>query len=186
MFKKLIHYNLINKCKKGNTEAQFEVYKLYYKAMYNTCLRIVKETTEAEDIMQESFLTAFKSLDSWAQEVEFGAWLKKIVINKSLDYLKKRKLELTELKYENSQIIEEPTDNENTEQRKIEKVKQAIELLPEKDRNLINLYLFEGYDHFEISEILNIKATTVRSQYTRAKEKLLSVLNEPEFNVELV
>jgi len=88
-----IHDKLIKKCKAGNQNAQFEIYKLYYKGMYNVSLRLVQDTQEVEDVMQEAFLSAFEKLDTWSEEVTFGAWLKKIVVNKSLDYLKKRKME---------------------------------------------------------------------------------------------
>ena len=94
---KHIHGKLISKCKSGDTKAQFEIYKLYYKGMYNVSLRIVQDSQEAEDVMQEAFLSAFKKLDTWSQEVTFGSWLKRIVINKSLDYVKKRKMQLSSI-----------------------------------------------------------------------------------------
>ncbi|MFA5727706.1 MAG: sigma-70 family RNA polymerase sigma factor, partial [Saccharofermentanaceae bacterium] len=86
-----IHQDLIEACRKGDRSAQFKIYKLYYKAMYNTCLRIVNDTAEAEDIMQESFLDAFERLESYTGEGTFGSWLKRIVINRSLDFLRKEK-----------------------------------------------------------------------------------------------
>ena len=78
---------LIESCKKGSQSAQFEVYQLYYRAMFNTSLRIVQNSYEAEDVMQEAFLNAFTKLDSFKGEVAFGAWLKRIVINRSLTQL---------------------------------------------------------------------------------------------------
>src|SRR5512133_2775785 len=86
-----LHQDLIDGCKAGDQKAQFQIYKLYYKAMYNTSLRIVNDTMEAEDIMQESFLSAFEKIETYSGTVSFGAWLKKIVINRSLDALNKRK-----------------------------------------------------------------------------------------------
>ena len=88
---KNIHQELINECKAGNSKAQFEIYKLYYKAMYNTSHRIVNNVQDAEDIMQESFLSAFEKIDSYEGNVSFGSWLKKIAANKSLDHLRKNK-----------------------------------------------------------------------------------------------
>jgi len=166
---------LIAQCKKGNSAAQFELYKLYYKAMYNSCLRIVSAPNDAEDIMQEAFLSAFKHLDSWSEEVEFGAWLKKIVINKSLDYLKKRKL--LQIEFNEKFLNLENEENETLDfELKIVQVKSSMELLPEKYRVVMLLYLFEGYDHNEISEIFNITASTSRSILTRGKDKLVEIL----------
>ena len=89
---KNLHQDLLDGCKNGDQKAQFQIYKLYYKAMYNTSLRIVSDTMEAEDIMQESFLAAFEKIDTYSGTVSFGAWLKKIVVNRSLDALNKKKM----------------------------------------------------------------------------------------------
>ncbi len=86
-----LHQDLLDGCKTGDQRAQFQIYKLYYKAMYNTSLRIVNDAMEAEDVMQESFLSAFEKIDTYSGTVSFGAWLKKIVINRSLDALSRRK-----------------------------------------------------------------------------------------------
>ncbi len=88
---KNLHQDILDACKEGDQKAQFQIYKLYYKAMYNTSLRIVNDTMEAEDIMQEAFLSAFDKIDTYSGTVSFGAWLKKIVINRSLDALGKEK-----------------------------------------------------------------------------------------------
>jgi DNA-directed RNA polymerase specialized sigma24 family protein len=88
---KNIHQDLIDGCINGDQKAQFQIYKLYYKAMFNTSLRIVSDTMEAEDIMQESFLSAFEKIDTYSGTVSFGAWLKRIVINRSLDSLNRKK-----------------------------------------------------------------------------------------------
>ena len=171
-----INKKLFEKLRKGEKKAQFEVYKLYYKAMYNTSLRFVKDIVEAEDIMQDSFLSAFNKINSWSGDVEFGAWLKKIVINKSLDYLKKKKIQKTELDDEHIQFIEDENIDEKEIRLDIDKIKSAMMQLKEKDRIILNLYLFEGYDHNEISEILKIKAASARSQFARAKQKLKKML----------
>ncbi|TAH56263.1 MAG: sigma-70 family RNA polymerase sigma factor, partial [Methanosarcina mazei] len=89
---KNLHQDLLDRCKDGDRKAQFQIYKLYYKAMYNTSLRIVNNSMEAEDIMQESFLAAFEKIDMYSGTVSFGAWLKRIVINRSLDALSRRKV----------------------------------------------------------------------------------------------
>lgn len=172
-----IHKDLIDRCRKGDQKAQFQIYKTYYKAMYNISLRIVKNTMEAEDIMQESFLSAFEKIGTYSGTVSFGAWLRKIVQNRSLDHLsRQRKLSFEYI--ESIQIIEN-SHIENSYIREeqdslMNKVMAKIKLLPEKYRNIISLYLFEGYDHNEIAEILSISSSTSRSQFSRAKQKLLS------------
>ncbi len=174
-----IHQDLINACRQGNAKAQFEIYKLYYKAMYNSCLRILNHTQEAEDVMQEAFLSAFDKIDSYKGEVSFGAWLKRIVVNKALDYLKRNKIDSLPLDEKIDQLSEDEDKNETLEvENSVEEIKKAIEQLPSGYRIVLTLYLIEAYDHEEISEILNISASTSRSQYNRAKKKLIQILND--------
>ncbi|MGC9471839.1 MAG: RNA polymerase sigma factor [Bacteroidales bacterium] len=177
-----IHQDLINGCIRGDQQAQFRIYKLYYKSMYNTSLRILNDTLEAEDVIQEAFLSAFEKIGTYRQEVSFGAWLKKIVINRSLDNLKKRKmiLEPVEEKFdmadesgqENSSLSEEEI------REKLEIIRNAIDSLPDGYRIILSLYLLEGYDHDEIAGIMNISPSTSRSQYARARKKLLEIIKQ--------
>jgi RNA polymerase sigma factor (sigma-70 family) len=175
-----IHQDLIDACKAGDRKAQFKIYKLYYKAMYNTSLRIVNDTAEAEDIMQESFLDAFRRLGSYSGEGSFGSWLKRIVINNSLDTLRSMKevVSIEESAIDFPEIIEESREEEIRFQ--VEEVRKAINRLPEDFRIIISLYLLEGYDHEEISEILNISNNLSRTRYLRAKQKLLMILKESQ------
>ena len=165
---------------KGDRKAQFQLYKLYYKAMYNTSLRIVNETMEAEDIMQEAFLSAFAKMDTYEGEVSFGAWLKRIVINKSLDSIKKKSLDLDSLDETVIEIPDSKAEPESFEgpDYKIEEIREAITRLPEKYRIVLSLYLVEGYDHEEIAGILGINSSTSRSQLVRAKQKLIKIITE--------
>jgi RNA polymerase sigma-70 factor (ECF subfamily) len=142
--------------------------------MYNASLRIVGIPEDAEDIMQESFLTAFRKIDTYKGDVSFGAWLKKIVINRSIDYLKKRKVNFEELPY-NLEIKEEQTEEPTNIT--VDDVKKAISKLPEGYRIVLTLILLEGYDHDEVSQILGIANSSSRSQYSRAKQKLKQILN---------
>ncbi|MBI9059027.1 sigma-70 family RNA polymerase sigma factor [Labilibaculum sp. DW002] len=178
---KNIHQDLIELCGKNNPKAQFKIYKLYYKAMYNSSLRIVKDPAEAEDIMQEAFLAAFKNIGKYKGEVSFGAWLKRIVINRSLDSLKKKKLELFPLDNEIHKLpIEENVQSFDYSEEQINELKKGINLLPTGYRIILNLYLLEGYDHEEISGILNISPSTSRSQFLRAKKKLIQLVSKKE------
>ena len=86
-----IHKDLINACKANSSKAQYEIYKLYYKAMYNTSVRIMNNSADAEDVMQESFLDAFRKIDQYTGSGSFGGWLKRIVVNNSLDAIKRSK-----------------------------------------------------------------------------------------------
>jgi len=173
-----IHQELIDACKAGDRNAQFRIYKLYYKAMYNTSLRIVNDTAEAEDIMQESFLDAFRRLDSYTGEGSFGSWLKRIVINNSLDSLRKNR-ELVSIDEEVLDFPEAAEENFEADiQLRVQEVKEAIAQLPEEYRIVISLFLLEGYDHEEISEILNISNNTSRTRFVRAKQKVLKILKE--------
>jgi len=169
-----IHQDLIDGCKNGDQKAQFQIYKLYYKAMFNTSLRIVSDTMEAEDIMQEAFLSAFEKIETYSGTVSFGAWLKKIVINRSLDVVSRQKaiFEDIDTHYE----LQEDTNDTPELQEKMNEVKSAINNLPDGYRIILSLYLLEGYDHDEIAEILNISSSTSRSQLSRAKQKLLNEL----------
>jgi RNA polymerase sigma factor (sigma-70 family) len=173
-----IHQDLVDGCKIGDQKAQFQIYKLYYKAMYNTSLRIVSNTMEAEDIMQESFLSAFEKIDSYSGTVSFGAWLKRIVINRSLDTLSRRKAVFEDI--ESHVGLRDESNDETSKSEeidvKISEVKEAIEQLPDGYRVILSLYLLEGYDHDEIAEILNISSSTSRSQLSRARQKLICEL----------
>jgi RNA polymerase sigma-70 factor (ECF subfamily) len=174
-----IHRDLIEQCKKGDSKAQFEVYKLYYKAMYNTCYRIVNHSAEAEDIMQEAFLAAFGKLDTYKGEVSFGAWLKKIVINRSLDSLKKKKATYDSIDDLDSDLPEDENLAYNFEtDQLIDQIKLAIQQLDNGYRVVLTLYLLEDYDHEEIGRMLGISPNTSRSQLSRAKKRLLEILNQ--------
>jgi RNA polymerase sigma-70 factor (ECF subfamily) len=171
-----IHQPLIDACRTGDRSAQFKIYKLYYKAMFNTSLRIVNDQAEAEDIMQESFLEAFQRLNSYTGEGSFGSWLKRIVINNSLDSLRRKK-EMVPIGEEQFEL---PADAEDRREEEIlfqvKEVRDAIAGLPEDYRVILSLYLLEGYDHEEISEILNISNQLSRTRFSRARQKLLDVL----------
>ena len=177
-----LHQDLLDGCKTGDQKAQFQIYKLYYKAMYNTSLRIVNNSMEAEDIMQESFLSAFEKIDTYSGTVSFGAWLKRIVINRSLDTLGKKKAVFEDIESHFGIMDNSPEESFRNEEidAKVEEVKEAIEQLPDGYRVILSLYLLEGYDHDEIAEILKISSSTSRSQLSRAKQKLIGELRKSE------
>jgi RNA polymerase sigma factor (sigma-70 family) len=172
-----IHQEIIDQCREGSQKAQFQLYKLYYRPMYSICMRIINNETEAEDVMQEAFLSAFRKIDTYKGEVSFGAWLKKIVINRSLDYLKKRKVKFEEINEKTNQL---PDYQMETKEVNVQVIKDAILKLPDGYRVVLSLFLIEGYDHEEISEILGISNSNSRTQYLRAKNKLRELLKDTE------
>lgn len=167
--------SLIKACKKNDAKAQLQLYDSYAKAMYNIALRYVKQTDIAEDIIQEAFIKAFNKILMFNEKVTFGAWLKRIVINQSIDYLKKKKIAVISYD-ENPNTVDQVINNSidwNTETNSsAEKIIQAIAELPYKYRVILQLFLLEGYDHQEISEILNISQVASRTQLSRGKNKL--------------
>lgn len=173
-----IHNELALRAGSGDNGAQFELYELYYKAMYTTANGIVKDQMIAEELMQNGFMTAFTKMDKWHQKSSFGAWLKRVVINECLDYLNKKKLDTVSM--EDMQIAEPEEEIKEEPNYNVTEVKAALLKLPQGYRTILSLYLFEGYDHEEISEILSISSSTSRSQYLRAKKKLIEQINKQE------
>ncbi len=169
------HRDLIELCKKGNRPAQFKLYELYVDAMYNTSLRMVKHPDDAEDITQEAFVKAFTNLNSFKYRSTFGSWLKRIVINQSVNFLNKKRMPICDFR---DSTTESPMDLPTKPDLSIELVKKGIELLSDGYRQILSLYLFEGYDHQEISAIAGISVSTSKSQYHRAKKKLLEIIKE--------
>jgi RNA polymerase sigma factor (sigma-70 family) len=165
----------------GERGAQYQLYRLYSKAMFNVCMRMLDRAEEAEDVLQDAFLDAFTHLHQFRQQSTFGAWLKQIVVNKAVSQLRSRRVKWVELEslqnVENEYEIEDNChyDGDNVEL-SIERIKQAIHLLPGGYRVVLSLYLFEGYDHEEISGLLGISESTSRTQYMRAKQKLIEVI----------
>lgn len=166
--------DLVKGCRKGDRNAQFALYKLYERAMYNTALRIVNHEGEAEDVLQEAFLDAFTRIADFRQESTFGLWLKQIVINKSINLLRKRKAELVCI--DGMEIAAAEPAGDEVQEWKVEAVRSAVRELPDGYRVVLTLYLFEGYDHEEIAFILKISENTSRSQLMRAKMKLRGCL----------
>ncbi|MDC0584229.1 sigma-70 family RNA polymerase sigma factor [Bacteroidales bacterium] len=174
-----IHKSLVERSIRGEQKAQFELYKLYSQAMLNIAYRMLGSKEEAEDVLQDSFVDAFRRLHSFRFESTFGAWLKRIVVNHSINVIKKRKLNV-EL-FDSMMSFDDYEDdadelNEEDLEYTVKKVHSAMNKLPEGGRVVMSLYLFEGYDHAEIAEILNISESTSKSQYLRAKRKVKDII----------
>ncbi|MEL6922636.1 MAG: RNA polymerase sigma factor [Bacteroidota bacterium] len=170
-----IHRDIVEACKTGDRQAQFELYRLYSKAMYNICLRMTRNEHDAEDLLQHSFMDVYSKLHTFRYQSSIGAWIKRIVVNNCINFLKKRRLQIEELTDRNAkEHFEEKEQREAPHS--IDAINKAIFKLPDGYRIVFSLYLLEGYDHKEIASILNISEATSKSQFSRAKKKLKEIL----------
>ena len=147
--------------------------------MFNVCYRMMNNREEAEDMLQESFAQAFMKLETYRYESGFGAWLKRIVINTCINAKNKRKVELTLI--DEMHRFDQPEQNESNEEEillTVAGITKAMEKLPEGGRIIFSLYLLEGYDHGEIAQILKITESTSKSQFMRAKRRIIEILKE--------
>jgi RNA polymerase sigma-70 factor (ECF subfamily) len=171
--KETVHMNhrLIEKCLEGDIKAQYQLYKQYSKAMYNIAVRFLDNKMDAEDILQESFVTAFARMDELKNKNVFGSWLKRIVINKCISLQRKRKVRFEEIDEERHGGVE--TQDDGLPEVEPALVHKAIRELPPKGRSVLVLRALEGYTHKEIAETLCISVSTSKTQYSRA----LALLN---------
>ena len=179
----MLQVDIIEKCKQNNRKAQMQLYNQYCNGMYSVAKRFVKDANDAEDVVQEAFIKAFSRLHQFKAEVTFGAWLKRIVINKSIDFLKSKKQHLVELEEVHLKVIDIPINDKWLVEDSITliDVKEAINRLPDKYRYVVMLYLIEGYDHQEIADILNISQVASRTQLSRGKSKLQDLLKSKKY-----
>ena len=162
---------LIEQCRAQNPKAQMQLYKQYCEGMFIVASRYMKDAAAAEDALQEAFIKAFTKLHQYKGDVTFGAWLKRIVVNTCLDAIKARKMELNQINEETMSIVEEDSwevDDSVTAQ----EVAEAIESLSDPYKTVVKLFLMEGYDHQEISEIMQISESASRTNLFRGKKRL--------------
>ena len=174
---KQIQLHLIDKCKNNDSKAQMQLYDMYCNAMYNTACNMIKDDTIAQDVMQEAFIKAFKKIDTYNGKATFGSWLKRIVINQSLDWIKKQKLDTIELNEQYVTLTEDESWDVNSGI-SIKTIYNCIEQLPNRCKNMVKLYLLEGYDHQEVAQILQISEVASRSQLSRGKNRLKELLKQ--------
>lgn len=166
---------LIEDCRRGNRSAQLGLYKQFAQRLYIACLRITGNAPEAEEAMQDTFLKIFSRLDQYHDGQCFEAWMHRIAIHTAIDYVRRQKPEWEELSDKYTEPEPEGPDEEDI-QYSVAQVKEATRKLPDGYRVILSLYLFEGYDMEEIASILKIQPPSVRSQYLRAKRKLLELI----------
>lgn len=168
----------MQQCLNGEASAYRALYDRYAKAMYNTALRILNRTDDAEDILQEAFTDAFQQLRSFEGRSTFGAWLRQIVVYKSIAHLKKQKLHFNGLETDAENIADETVLEEDEVWYTVDSIKQAMQKLPDGYRTVLTLHLIEGFEQEEVAEMMKVAHSTVRTQYMRAKQKLLRLLKQ--------
>ncbi len=169
---------LVKLCKKKDAKAQYKLYKLYSKAMYNVAIRMTNDRGLAEDVIQDAFIKAFSEIDKLQNENAFGGWLKRIVTNRCIDEMRKRKIVFTNLDLISEKHLE--TEVEIDDWIDPELVHQSIKKLPNGAREVLVMFALEGYKHAEIAEKLGISESTTKTQYYRAKlllGKMIKKLN---------
>ncbi len=173
--------HLVEKCRNNDSKAQMQLYDMYCKAMFYTACNFIKDDVIAQDIMQEAFIKAFKKIDTYSGEATFGAWLKRIVVNQSLDWIKKQKLETVDIDDHVISIVEDDNNWDVEKETSLNAIYHCIEQLPKKCKNVVKLYLLEGYDHQEVAQILQISEIASRSQLSRGKNKLRELLSNRNY-----
>jgi RNA polymerase sigma factor (sigma-70 family) len=171
-----IHRDLIIRSQQHDSIAQAKLYQHYARAMYNICRRMMGDEEEAKDVLQDAFIDAFHHLPNLREISTFSAWIKRIVVNKCINAIRKKKLIVAELD-ENIEYFEEEDDFEYT-QYKAAQILDAVECLPDGCKTVLNLYLFDGYDHKEIAQILGITESASKAQYCKAKGRIRNILDQ--------
>lgn len=171
----MFQLDVVEKCKANDRKAQLQLYRQYCDGMFVVAMRFLRSTDDAEDVLQDAFVNAFQKIHQYSGEVTFGAWLKRIVVNKCIDFLKTKKQDLVPLKEGYMQPVMDNDWSIGAEIR-IEEVKQAIQNLPEKYKYVVLMYLVEGFDHHEISQVLDITETASRTRLLRGKAYLKTAL----------
>lgn len=158
------------------------LYRKYARGMFAVAMRMLRNEADAEDMTQEAFIRAFRKMDQFEGNVAFGAWLKRIVVNRCLDFLKVREPVFEPLEEQWLSVADEDDRGWEVDQEVgAEQVLGAIETLPDHYRWIVQLYLVEGYDHREISEILGLKETTCRTRLMRGKNLLKEQLRNANY-----
>lgn len=171
-----INVQILERCKNGEVKAQFLLYKQYSKAMYNIAIRFLNNKMDAEDILQESFVTAFEKLGELSSQNAIGSWLKRIVINNCITYIRRSKFEFDDV--DDYASLMDPEDTEGDLRIDPAIVHAAIKDLPPGGRTILVLHALEGYKHREIAEMLDISESTSKSQYRRALDLLFIQLKQ--------
>jgi len=160
---------LVQKAQQGDMGAMSQLYGQFSKAMFTICTRMAGNTADAEDLLQESFVIAFKNLKQLKNVSQFAGWLKRIVVNECIRFSKKR------LRWEDWEEVQEDITEEETpwwNELSLQYMHEAIKTLPDGCRQVFNLFVLEDFSHQQIAQQLNISEGTSKSQYHRARKLL--------------
>lgn len=177
-----IHNKLILQCKAGDRVAQNELYKLYAGAMYNICRRMMNDEDEARDLLQDAFVEAFMKIHSLKELSTFSAWIKRITVNKCINAIKKKRIFAISIDENVDPAEEDEYIDRDIIGHEARAIMKALEQISDGCRTVFNLYLFEGYDHKEISHIMGISESASKSQYSKAKQKIRDLLRTKKFH----
>lgn len=177
-----IHTKLILQCKAGDRVAQNELYKRYAGAMYNICRRIMNDEDEARDLLQDAFVEAFMKIGSLKELSTFSAWIKRITVNKCINAIKKKRIFAISIDEKVDPAEEDESIDQDIIGHEAQAIMKALEQISDGCRTVFNLYLFEGYDHKEISQIIGISESASKSQYSKAKQKIRDLLRTKKFH----
>jgi RNA polymerase sigma factor (sigma-70 family) len=169
---------LIDACKKGNSLAFTQLYNCYSKDVFNSILRFIDNIAEAEDLLQESFLAAYQNLNQFDTHSNFRAWVKRIALNKTISFLRKKKIVFNEWN-DNIDSLDEIID-ESKFAFQVQSLQKAIQQLPYSYKTIIQLYVIDDIPQEEIGQMLGLSHNTVRTQYHRAKQKILQILQKQQ------
>jgi RNA polymerase sigma-70 factor (ECF subfamily) len=167
---------IIARCKKNERPAQAALYNWLAPKLLGVCVRYFKDRSEAEDVMQDSLVKIFMSIDTYRFEGSFEGWCRRIAVNMSLNRLKANK----KIQFDYNLELVEQIDFDESETATVDEVGllSCLNELPEGYRTVLNLFLFEEFSHREIAEKMNVSESTSRSQYTRARQMLSRILKE--------
>lgn len=163
----------VSRCRMGDVSAQTAIYNRYRKSMYHCALRVLGDSMEAEDVMQEAFITAFGKIQTFEIGGPFAGWLKRIVVNKAIDRVRRKRYYFEEV--ENLEIEDETYEEVALT---VADIQEAMNRLPDRLRVIFSLHLFDEYKHEEIAEMLDMKHGAVRTAYHRAKAQVRQILSE--------
>ncbi len=167
---------LVRDCLKGKLQAQRQLYEQYAEAMLGVCYRYTRSVRDAEDVLQEGFLKVFHHLSQYKKEGELGAWIRRIMVNTALNFLKRNKRYQQEMFF-TEEYLHPVTDDDPVHRLEAKEIADLVRQLPHGYQVIFNLYAVEGYTHVEIGEMLGISDGTSRSQYARARKLLITWIN---------
>jgi len=175
---------LVAGCRKHNRTAQQLLYTTYSGKMYALCNRYIKNSMAAEDVLVTAFTKVFNKIDQFKNEGSFEGWIKRIVVNEALTWIRKNRSMYLETNLEKAD--REPGYTQLNDHLETEDLLRIVQQLPTGYQLVFNLYAIDGYSHKEIAEKLNISENTSKSQLSRARVYLQKLLTNYEIGIDQI